>query len=150
MDNAPKSASKSRGRPFPPGNRANPNGRPQGSRNSATLILERIMIDDAKDVARAVVDAAKSGDMAAAKMILDRACPIPKGRRVALELPEIKTAVDVLAAHAKTIAAMAGGEISPDEAAVIASVLEAKRRAIETVDLTDRIARLEAAAEAKR
>ena len=38
---------------------------------------------------------------------------------------------------------MADGEISPDEAAVVAGVLEIKRRAIETVEIERRIAALE-------
>jgi hypothetical protein len=42
---------------------------------------------------------------------------------------------------------MADGEITPDEAATITGVLEAKRRAIETVELEKRIAALEGKAE---
>jgi hypothetical protein len=38
---------------------------------------------------------------------------------------------------------MAEGEITPDEASVIAGVLEAKRKAIETVQLEERVAKLE-------
>jgi hypothetical protein len=38
---------------------------------------------------------------------------------------------------------MASGELAPDEAAVIAGVLEAKRKAIETGDLERRLAALE-------
>jgi hypothetical protein len=41
---------------------------------------------------------------------------------------------------------MAEGEITPDEAATIAGVLESKRKAIETVELEARIARLEQSA----
>jgi len=39
-------------------------GRPQGSRNNATILLEKMMVDDGQDVLRAVVKAAKNGDMA--------------------------------------------------------------------------------------
>jgi hypothetical protein len=38
---------------------------------------------------------------------------------------------------------MAIGEVTPDEAATIAGVLDAKRKALETVDLEQRIGRLE-------
>ena len=41
---------------------------------------------------------AKGGDMAAARIILDRVWPARKSRPVALDLPEIKTAADVVAA----------------------------------------------------
>jgi hypothetical protein len=50
---------------------------------------------------------------------------------------------DVLKAQAVAIQAMAAGEITPDEAATIAGVLDAKRRAIETVELEARLVKLE-------
>jgi hypothetical protein len=45
---------------------------------------------------------------------------------------------------------MASGEIAPDEAAVISGVLEAKRKAIEMVDIERRLAALEQKAGEKR
>ena len=38
---------------------------------------------------------------------------------------------------------MAAGEITPDEGAAVAAVLETRRRAIETVELESRVAALE-------
>ena len=43
------------------------------------------------------------------------------------------------------LAAMARGEITPDDASTIASVLEARRRALETVELEKRLDILEKA-----
>jgi hypothetical protein len=60
-----------------------------------------------------------------------------------LPLPAVETAGDVLKAQAVTIRAMAAGKITPDEAATIAGVLDAKRKAIETVQLEGRVAKLE-------
>src|SRR5215469_1028887 len=42
---------------------------------------------------------------------------------------------DLLPAFAAVVTAMGSGELAPDEAAVIAGVLEAKRKAIETGNL---------------
>src|SRR5262249_8027880 len=64
-------------------------------------------------------------------------------RPIRLDLPRIEAASDVLKAYAATIAAMARGEITPDESARVATVLEAKRKAIETVEIERRIATLE-------
>jgi hypothetical protein len=72
-----------------------------------------------------------------------------KERPVRLDLPAIKTAHDVLLAHATAIQAMAAGEITPGEAATVASVLEAKRKAIETVEIEARLSKLEQAGERK-
>jgi hypothetical protein len=40
---------------------------------------------------------------------------------------------------------MASGELTPDEATAVAGVLEIKRRAIETVDIDERLRKVEEA-----
>ena len=67
---------------FAKGKSGNPKGRPKGSKNKATLLREAmqkkadIMLSkELPQVLRAVVTAAKAGDMSAAKMILDRTIP---------------------------------------------------------------------------
>lgn len=127
---------------FQPGNPGGP-GRKEGSRNAATLILDAMADGEAETVLRKVLDAAKGGDPKACEIILSRVWPARKGRAVRLDLPEIKSASDVLAALATVVAATAKGEITTDEAAAVASVLELKRRAIETVEIDERLARLE-------
>ena len=56
----------------------------------------------------------------------------------------------VVQAQAAVIAAMAGGEISPKEAASVAGVLEQQRRAIETDDHERRLQELEEEAKKRR
>jgi hypothetical protein len=107
------------------------------------LVLDKMLADDGADVVQAILTAAKGGDMQAARLVLDRIVPVRKGRSIRLNLPTIERAADVLTALSSTIAAMAGGEITPDEAAVVAGVLETKRKAIETVELEARLALLE-------
>ena len=102
-----------------------------------------MLADDGADVVKAVLSAAKQGDMQAARMVLDRVVPPRKGRPLQMQLPEIATAGDVVTALGAVIKDMAAGAITPDEAATIAGVLEAKRAAIETGELEARIARLE-------
>lgn len=128
---------------FAPGNPGGP-GRPQGSRNAATLILDQLADGEAGDILRRVVAEARGGDMRAAEMILSRAWPARKGRRVSVDLPRVDTAADVTAALGALLEATATGSLTPEEAASIGSLLESKRRAIETVDLEQRIATLEA------
>jgi hypothetical protein len=146
IDNAPQqpssNAEKSAAGRFQPGNRHG-RGRPSGSRNNASLVLDKMLADDGADVVRAVLAAAKNGDMQAARLVLDRIVPVRKGRSIRLDLPIIGSAADVLTALSSTVAAMAEGDITPDEAAIVTSVLETKRKAIETVELETRLARLE-------
>jgi hypothetical protein len=139
---ASKNASKTRGKPFGPGNPGGP-GRPEGSRNKATIALDKIADGAGKAILRKMVAAAKAGDMRAADLVLSRIWPVRRGRPVSLDLPKIETAADLVAALSVAANAMAAGEITPEEAQAVSAVLETKRRAIETVELESRVAALE-------
>lgn len=132
-------ASTTRGRPFQEGNP----GRPKGAKHKTTILAEKLMADDVEGVVKAVIEAARSGDMAAARIILDRLVPVRKGRPVEIELPDVKTAADVLAAMGAVLDHVADGEITPDEGATVAGILEMKRRTLELVEIERRLAALE-------
>ena len=97
MDDASKKPSETRGRPFEPGNPGGPS-RPAGSRNKATLVLDQIADDAGKAILERMVEAAKGGDMRAAELVLQRIWPARKSRPIALTLPAIQSAADVVAA----------------------------------------------------
>lgn len=143
MDGASESDARQNGR-FRKGVSGNPAGKPKGARHRATVMLEKLMADDAEEIGRTVITAAKSGDMVAARLVLERLCPVRKGRPVVIDLPKVETVNDVAAALGAVTQAMAQGEITPDEASTVAGVLEAKRRTFETIELERRIAALEA------
>lgn len=127
-----------------PGQSGNPNGRAIGSKNHSTILAERLMSDDIESVCRSVVDAAKSGDVTATRLIIERVLPATRTRRIALDLPPVKTAADILNAQGRVVAAMSAGDISADEAMALSNVLDGHRKSIETVELEARIATLEA------
>jgi hypothetical protein len=124
---------------FKPGN----SGRPKGARNKRTLLLEAIDDGDLEEIRAKLIEAAKEGKIEAAKLILDRLCPPPKARRIEISLPDTSSPQGLTGAIAAVIAAMAAGELDPQEAQQIVGVFETQRRAIETVDLATRIASLE-------
>jgi hypothetical protein len=128
---------------FASGNRANPAGRPRGSRHHALVALDKIGEQHAAEVLRRVVDDAIAGDGRAAEIVLSRVWPARKGRPVMLPLGQVRTAADVVTAMTTVVDVMSNGAISPDEAAAILAVIEAQRRAIETAELEARISRLE-------
>ena len=66
------------------------------------------------------------------------------------DLPEMRTPANLAAAAGAVALAVARGELSPEEGAAVATVLEAQRRAIETVELDQRIAALKAAKDERR
>jgi hypothetical protein len=139
---ASKNADKRRGKPFEKGRPGGP-GRPAGSRNKASLLLDQLATEEGQEILRKVVEAAKSGDARSAEIILSRIWPVRKGRPVTLQLPQIDTANDIVKALGVIAEAVGAGEITAEEGAAVASVLETKRRAIETNDLEQRIATLE-------
>jgi hypothetical protein len=127
---------------FAPGNKLSP-GRKQGSRHGTTILLERLMEGSGEQIVQAVLNAATQGDMTAARLVLERIVPLRRGAPVNLDLPPVKTAADVVAAHGAVIKAMAEGEVSPEEAAIIGGVLENKRKALELADIAVRLAAIE-------
>src|SRR5690349_13798965 len=130
---------KTGGKDFAPCN----SGRPRGSRSPALVALDAIGHERAEELIRTTVNAALAGDMRASEILLRRVWPERKGRPVSFELPSMQTAADLGRAIASVTRAVAEGELTPDEAQSVASVLELQRRAIETAELERRIAVLE-------
>jgi hypothetical protein len=129
--------------PFQPGNSGGP-GRPRGSRNAVNVKLDRIAGESAEAVVRKMVDAAAEGNLAAARLVLNRIWTAPKGRPVEFELPLVDNPEDAVRANAAVMQAMADGQLTAEEGAAFAAVIETQRRAIETLIVEKRLSRLEA------
>lgn len=127
---------------FQSGNPGGP-GRPVGSRNKATLLLDQMAASGAQAVLRKQMELAKDGDQRAAELILSRVWPVRKGRPVKLDLPAIDTAANVVSALGTVANAVGAGDLTPDEGQAVTVILEAKRRAIETAELESRVSALE-------
>ena len=143
IDIASKTVGKPRGRPFTKGNTANPRGRPQGSRNSATILLQKLMDGEGEEITRAVIDLAKDGNETAMRLCLERLIPVRKDRPIRLKLPQITTAAGVGEATNVLLQSVARGEITPAEAASVTALLESRRKSIETTELEARITAIE-------
>ncbi len=124
---------------FKPGNP----GRPKGARNQVTLAVEALLDGQAEALTQTAINAALGGDMTALRLCLDRIAPPRKGRPVTFTMPAIETAADVAKALGSVVEHVASGDLTPDEAAAVSALLEAKRRAIETVEIEARVAALE-------
>ena len=108
------------------------------------MAVEALLEGEAEALGRKAVELALGGDTTAMRLCLERIAPPRKGRPVVLDLPAILTAADLAGAQAVAVAAMGRGDISPDEAADVARVLEDVGASIERRDLEARIAELEA------
>lgn len=101
-------------------------GRPKGSRNAGTLIIEQIGEPAVQDLMHKMVALGKEGDVAAAKFILERfSCP-RKGYFVEIPLPPVRTLEDVGKAMTIVIEQMAQAKLTVEEANAVMGVLEKK------------------------
>ncbi|SRR5216683_3152928 len=129
------------GTQFQPGQSGNPNGRPKGSRNAATLALESLL--DGEALTRKAVELALTGDIAALRLCLDRILPPRKDRPVSFEMPPINNAVDARAASAALLAAVASGDLTPSEASEVGKLIDGYVRSIEVTEVLARLDKLE-------
>ena len=125
------------------GQSGNPAGKPPGCRNRATQMVLALMETGAEEITQAVVAAAKKGDLAAARLVIERLAPPLRERPLSLPLPDTRTVAGVSEAQQAILEAVGGGEILPGEGTALAGILEVRRKALETVELEQRIAALE-------
>jgi hypothetical protein len=140
---AQKAEPKPRGRPFQRGKSGNPNGRPKGHRNKATMAIEELLDGEAEALTRKVIEKALEGDLTALRLCLDRLLPPRRDRPVTFELPKIESAADARKASSAILAACAVGTLSPGEAAEILSLVAAFVQVVETTETEARLAALE-------
>jgi hypothetical protein len=129
------------------GSRGNPEGRPLGSRNRASILMENLLDGQADALTRKVIKMALTGDVLALRLCLERLMPVRRERSLTLRLPAPATAQDIAGGFASVVEALAHGELTPSETSAAAELLESARRALETTDLAKRIEELEARAE---
>ena len=72
------------------GQSGNPAGKPVGTRNKATSLILALMEGGAEKIAKKVIQAAEAGDLAAARIVIERLVPTLRERPVrCLGRPEI-------------------------------------------------------------
>lgn len=132
-----------RGR-FTPGMSGNPQGRPK----SETTALRQSLADGAADVVKAILKAAKAGDMQAAKIVLDRLLPPLKAttQAVHLSLPDGASPLDTARA---ILAATASGTLAPDIAAQLVAAVGTFCRIEEITELRSRLESIERSIKAR-
>lgn len=126
------------------GQSGNPSGKPQGTRNKATMMVLNLMEDGAEEITKAVIDAAKGGDLMAARLVIERLAPPLRERPINIDLPDTHTADGCSEAQNAILQAVGMGELLPGEGATLAGIVENRRRSIETLELEQRITALEA------
>ena len=134
-----KSARKARGRPFKSGNP----GRPPGSKNKTTQMVEQLAEGQAEQLIQKALELAQAGDVACLRMVLDRLWPVRKGQPVNIDLPSPKSSADVLDVVSKLWSAIAEGRLTADEASALSLVAERSMQIINQQEILKRIEALE-------
>ena len=129
--------------PFQPGQSGNPAGKPKGSRNKTTLAMEALLDGEHEAITRKAIELAKDGDGLALRLCIERLLPPRRDRPVEFKLSKLETAADAATALSDILQAVAAGELTPNEAEALATLVAGYSRAIEIVDLEERVARLE-------
>ena len=138
-----RTAGKQRGKPFVKGQSGNPNGRPEGSRNKATILAQALFDGQAEELIQKCIQMALDGDSTAMRLCIERLVPPRKDRPVNLDLPQMECVEDTIKAMAVISSGVADGELTPSEGQVLSGMVENYRKAIETTELEERISNLE-------
>jgi hypothetical protein len=123
--------------------RGNPLGRRNGCRNKKTIAAAALLEGESEALTRKAVELALVGDPTAMRLCFERILPPCRERAVKFALPPIESASDIAGAMKAVTSALAGGAITPGEAATIAAVVDTFVRAIETSDFDRRLQELE-------
>lgn len=109
-------------------------------------VREAVTADELKTVMQKLRDLAGTGDVAAARLLIERCIgkPIDEPRPFAIELPELTDAKGVADAMRCVAAAAAAGDMTPSDAAAVTGVLRQVADATTFAELDQRIAELEA------
>lgn len=127
---------------FQKGTSGNPSGRPKGSIDKRALL--RLMLEPhAIELIATLVNQAREGNMQAMKLIIERIIPPARENPVELQLPALTDAEACSLAQAKIVTAVTNGQLMCSEANAISSLVENRRKALETYDLANRLSALE-------
>ncbi|HKM36066.1 MAG TPA: DUF5681 domain-containing protein [Thiopseudomonas sp.] len=126
---------------FKKGVSGNPAGRPKGSGLAGRL--RKVIADDADEILQSVIDQAKAGDLAAAKILLDRIVPPLKPEAQAVQIDALSGSGDLVGKADAVIHAVGSGELAPDIAAQLISAVATLAKVIEVEQLQQRLEQLE-------
>ena len=107
------------------------------------MAAEVLLEGEGEALTRKAIELALEGDTTALKLCLERVLPRRRSRSVAFTVPPIERVEDLAPAIGTIFGEVADGKLRLDEGAALVGMLEAKRRAMETIDLEQRLRALE-------
>jgi hypothetical protein len=126
---------------FTKGVSGNPKGRPP----MLAPELRQKLDQAAPEIIDRIIESAINGDMAAARLILDRVSPLRKATTPPVAIPELTECVSLTDKANAVMASVGRGECSPDVASSLIQSIAACARVAEIDELERRITELEIA-----
>lgn len=130
---------KVRGRPF---QRGNP-GRPRGSKNRTTLLVEQLVAGEAANLTRRILELALQGNVKCLQICFERLSPRRNGRPIDFSLPAISNMHDIVKATAEVATAVNNGNLTAEEAGQLVHVLDSYSKVFMAHDFAMRLETLE-------
>lgn len=124
-----------------PGQSGNPKGRPVGARNRKTVIAEEFA-KEGSEVARVVLDAAKSGCMTAANLVLQRLSPPLRARAEKVQF-ELTPDAPLTTQAQQILTAVSAGDVDPETGQLLINCIASFAGLKATDELEARIKKLE-------
>ena len=141
MTNSPNNDGRKTDGKFADGNSLG--GSKLGSRHKVTRAIEALLEGQHEALTQKAIDKALEGDMTALRLCLDRIAPPRKDAVISISLPAVESAEDAVGASKELLAAVAAGEVTPDEAGRVMALLVSHKGIVEAGNLEQRIAALE-------
>jgi hypothetical protein len=116
---------------FRKGFSGNPKGRPPGIRTVTARLVHSILAQNAEAITGALVVSATRGNVLAQKTCIERLLGAARGQPLDLDLALDPSTVGVAVASGRAVDAVGTGEITPEEGADLARVIDTRRRAVE-------------------
>src|SRR3954471_3561906 len=130
---------------IPPRGRGRPKPETIALTKAARARFDALAAESIEAVFQAVLTAAtQDGDMAAARLLVDRVIPSRRGAPVSFHIPPLKMPEDCALAYADLLDDVGAGRLTPDEAQTISAIVAKRAELFPSIELADEIETLKA------